>query len=98
MVKKICRAAASCIAVILALTFAELPGTSAIQEKHQRSKNRHAVSPRNRAARQRMKTQRKPVRKRETVSYVCPMHLDIHSNSRFKCPKCLMDLVAEKRR
>jgi hypothetical protein len=97
MVKKICRAAATCIAVILALAFAELPGTSAIQEKHQGSKNRHDVSRRNRAARQRVKAQRKPVRRGQTVGYVCPMHLDIRSNSRGTCPKCLMDLVAEKR-
>ena len=96
MAKKICRAVASCITVILALTFGELPGTSAIQEKHQRTKNRHAVSRRNRATKQRVKAQRKPVRRRQMVSYVCPMHLDIRSNSRGTCPKCLMDLVAEK--
>lgn len=97
MVNKICRAVASCITVILALTFAELPGRSAIQEKHEHSKNRQAVSRHNRAARQRVKTQRKPVRRWQTVSYVCPMHLDIRSKSRSTCPKCLMDLVAEKR-
>ena len=97
MVKKICRAVASCIALILALTFAALPGTSAMQEQPERSKIRQAVSRRNRAARQRVKTQSKPVRRRQTVSYVCPMHLDIHSNSPGTCPKCLMDLVVEKR-
>ena len=97
MAKRICRAVAVCITVILALTFAELPGTSATQEKHQHSKNPHAVNRRNRAAKQRVKAQRKPVRRRQTVSYVCPMHLDIRSNSRGTCPKCLMDLVAERR-
>ena len=94
MVKKICRAVASCITVIVALTFAELPGASAIQEKHQRKKNSHSASRHNRAARKRVKAQRKPV---QTVSYVCPMHLDIRSSSRGTCPKCLMDLVAKGR-
>lgn len=95
MVKRICRAVASCITVFLALTFAELPETAATQ-KHQHSKT-HAVSRRNRAARQRVKAQRKPVRRRQTVSYVCPMHADIRSKSRGTCPKCLMELVAERR-
>ena len=97
MVKKICRAVASCITVIFALTFPGLPGASAIQEKHQGSKHRHSVSRHNRAARKRVKAQRKPVRRRQKVSYVCPMHPDIRSNSRGTCPKCLMELVAERR-
>lgn len=97
MVRKIFGAVASCIAIVLALTLGELPGATAIQDQHQRSKHRHATSRRNRAARQRVKTQRKPARLRKAISYVCPMHLDIRSNSRGTCPKCLMDLVAERR-
>src|SRR5215207_6850845 len=97
MARKTLGAVASCIAVVLALTFGELPRAAAIQDQHQRSKHRHAVSRRNRAARQRVKVQRKAIRRRPAISYVCPMHLDIHSNSRGTCPKCLMDLVAEGR-
>ena len=97
MARKILGAVASCIAVVLALTFIELPRASAIQDEHQRSKHRHAVSRRNRAARQRLKSQRKSPRLRKEIIYVCPMHLDIRSNTRGTCPKCLMDLVAEGR-
>src|SRR5687767_11189725 len=64
MARKIVGAVASCIAVVLALTFIELPRASAIQDEHQRSKHRHAVSRRNRAARQRVKSQRKSPRLR----------------------------------
>jgi hypothetical protein len=96
MARKIFGAVASCIAVVLALTFGEVPRAAAIQDQHQRSKHRHAVSRRNRAARQRVKSQR-PVRLRKAISYVCPMHQDIRSNSRGTCPKCLMNLVAEGR-
>ena len=87
MARKIGRALTSCLTVMLVLTFAELPGTSATQEKHSKT---HAVK---RTAKQ----QRKSVRRRQTVRYVCPMHPDIRSKSRGTCPKCLMDLVAEKR-
>lgn len=97
MARKIFGAVASCIAVVLALTFGELPRASAIQDQHQGSKHRHTVSRRKRAARQRVKSQKKPARLRKAISYVCPMHLDIRSNSRGTCPKCLMDLVAEGR-
>ena len=91
MAKKIYRALVSCIAVVLGLTFVESPGASAIHNQH-----RYAVSRRHRAARQRLKAQRKAGWRRDAISYVCPMHPDIRSNSRGKCPKCLMDLVAEK--
>ena len=89
--------AVACIVVVLVLTFGELPRAAAIQDHNQRSKHRHAVSRRNRAARQRVKSQRKPARLRKAISYVCPMHLDIRSNARGTCPKCLMDLVVEGR-
>ena len=96
MARKIFGAVASCIAIVLALTFGELPRAAAIQDQHQRSKHRHAVGGRNRAARQRVKSQRKPSSLRKAIGYVCPMHLDIRSNSRGTCPKCLMNLVAER--
>src|SRR5687767_1369878 len=86
MARKIFGALASCIAIVLALTFGESPGGAAIQDQHQRTKHRHTVSRRNRAARQRVKSQRKPA-SRKAISYVCPMHLDIRSNSRGTCPK-----------
>ena len=97
MTRKIFGAVASCIAIVLALIVGELPRATAIQDQHQRSKHRHAISRRNRAARQRVKSQQKRARLRKAISYVCPMHLDIRSNSRGTCPKCLMDLVAEGR-
>jgi len=97
MARKMLGAVVSCIAILLALTFGELPRAAAIQDQHEHSKHRHTVSRRNRAPRQRVKSQRKPARLRKAISYVCPMHLDIRSNSRGTCPKCLMDLVAERR-
>ena len=95
MAKKIYAAFASCVAVVLALAFAEPPSASAIPDQQQRQEHRHAVNRRNRAARQRVKARRKANRRR--ISYVCPMHSDIRSNSQGTCPKCLMDLVAERR-
>ena len=97
MARKIFGAGAFCIAVVLALTFGELPRAATIQDQNQRSKHRHDVSRRNRAARQRVKSQRKAARLRKAINYVCPMHLDIRSNSRGTCPKCLMNLVVEGR-
>jgi hypothetical protein len=47
-------------------------------------------------ARQRPAKVRKKVKK-QTASYVCPMHPDMRSKSRGECPKCGMDLVAERR-
>lgn len=96
MTKKIYAAFASCIAVIFALAFAEPPGASAIQDQHEGHEHRRAVSRRNRAARQRVKTRRK-VNRRQRISYICPMHRDVRSNSSGTCPKCLMDLVADRR-
>jgi heavy metal-binding protein len=86
---------ASCIAVIFALAFAEPPRASAVHDQHQGQEQQRTVSQRNRAARQKVKARRKANRHR--VSYVCPMHRDVRSNSRGTCPKCLMDLVADRR-
>ena len=86
---------AVCIAVILALAFAEPPSASAINDQHQHQERRRTESRRNRAAPHRAKARRKANRQR--ISYVCPMHRDIRSKSRGTCPKCLMDLVAHKR-
>lgn len=92
MAKKLYAVFASCIAVVFTLAFAEPPSASAIHDQHQRQEHRRTVSRRNRAARQRVKARRKANR----ISYVCPMHREIRSNSRGTCPKCLMDLVADK--
>ena len=35
--------------------------------------------------------------KKQTASYVCPMHPDMRSKSRGECPKCGMDLVGQRR-
>jgi hypothetical protein len=95
MAKKLYAVLASCVAIIFALAFAEPPNASAIHDQHQREAHRRTVSRRNRAARQRVKARRKANRHRS--SYVCPMHRDIRSNSQGTCPKCLMDLVADRR-
>lgn len=34
--------------------------------------------------------------KRVPVIYVCPMHADVTSQSRSKCPKCKMSLVKKR--
>ena len=47
-------------------------------------------------ARQRPAKVRKKVKK-QTASYVCPMHSDMRSKSRGECPKCGMELVVERR-
>ncbi len=90
MAKKICGAVAFGAIVILVLTFGELPTASAIHDQDQRPAPR-------RAARQRVKTRKKENPRRRLVHYVCPMHPDIRSKSHGTCPKCLMELVAEKR-
>lgn len=46
--------------------------------------------------RQRPAKVRKKVKK-QTASYVCPMHPDMRSKSRGECPKCGMELVGERR-
>jgi polyferredoxin len=94
MAKKMYAAFASCVAVVLALAFAELPSTFAIHEQDQHQEHRQAEKRRDRPERQ--KKARKKA-KRTRVTYVCPMHSDIRSNSQGTCPKCLMDLVAERR-
>ena len=97
MAKKICGAVAFGITVMLVLTFAELPSASAIHDQDQRPEDRQPVDQHRRAAQQRVKKRKKENRRRRLVQYVCPMHPDIRSKSHGTCPKCLMDLVAEKR-
>jgi len=82
MVKKVCGATAFGVTVMLVLTLSELPSGAAIHDRDQRQ--------------QRVKTRKKENRRR-LVHYVCPMHPDIRSKSHGTCPKCSMDLVAEKR-
>ncbi len=89
MVKKVCGAIAFGVTVMLVLTFGELPSASAIHEQDQRTDRR--------AAQHRVKKRKKENRRRRSVHYVCPMHPDIRSKSHGTCPKCLMNLVAEKR-
>ena len=89
MAKKICGAVAFGVTVMLVLTFGELPSASAIHEQEQRTDHR-------RAARHREKKGKKENRRRRFVHYVCPMHSDVRSKSHGTCPKCLMELVAEK--
>ena len=90
MATKIYGAVAFGVTVMLVLTLGELPSASAIHDQDQRPTYRRAV-------RQRVKSRKKENRRR-LVHYVCPMHPDIRSKSHGTCPKCLMDLVAEKRR
>lgn len=45
---------------------------------------------------------RRPAKRRRNarpveVTYTCPMHHDVHEKSPGECPKCGMDLEAEKR-
>lgn len=45
---------------------------------------------------------RRPAKRRQSarpteVTYTCPMHKDVHEKSPGECPKCGMDLEAEKR-
>ena len=82
MVKKVCGAIAFGDTVMLVLTLNELPSAAAI---HDRGKRQQRVKTRNKENRRRL------------VHYVCPMHPDIRSKSHGTCPKCSMDLVAEKR-
>jgi hypothetical protein len=89
MAKKIYTVIASCIALVLTLAFVEPAGACAIeggQQGHQRALNR-----RHRASR------KKPLRQR-AVSYVCPMHPDMRSNSPGTCAKCLMEFVRKDAR
>jgi uncharacterized paraquat-inducible protein A len=81
MVKKVYGALAFGVTVMIVLTLSELPSAAAICDRDQRQR--------------RMKTRKKENR-RQLVHYVCPMHPDIRSKSKGTCPKCLMDLVAEK--
>jgi hypothetical protein len=81
MVKKVCGAIAFGVTIVLVLTLSELPTAAAIHDRGKRQ--------------QRVKTRKKENRQR-LVHYVCPMHPDIRSKSRGTCPKCLMELVAER--
>lgn len=45
---------------------------------------------------------RRPAKRRQgarpaEITYTCPMHHDVHEKSPGECPKCGMDLEAEKR-
>ena len=86
MMKKIYIAFASFIAVVAALVFAG-PASTVAHQKHQHTASEHV---RRRAAKARKRV------RQHAVNYVCPMHPDMHSKSRGECPKCGMDLVAEK--
>ena len=48
------------------------------------------------AAKRRPAKRRRNARPAE-VTYTCPMHHDVHEKSPGECPKCGMDLEAEKR-
>jgi hypothetical protein len=48
------------------------------------------------AAKRRPAKRRRNARPTE-VTYTCPMHHDVHEKSPGECPKCGMDLEAEKR-
>jgi hypothetical protein len=48
------------------------------------------------AAKRRPAKRRRDARPTE-VTYTCPMHHDVHEKSPGECPKCGMDLEAEKR-
>lgn len=81
---------AFCLTLILTLGFVETPGVSAaIEDGHQG--HHRALSRRHRAV-------RKKTAPRRAVSYTCPMHPDILSNSPGTCPKCLMELVRQDAR
>ena len=85
MTRKVLRPLASCIAIVFGFTSGQMLKASATDDTHQRPEHHRAA-----------KARKKENRKRRAVSYVCPMHPDIRSNAHGKCPKCLMDLVAEK--
>lgn len=48
------------------------------------------------AAKRRPAKSRRNARPTE-ITYTCPMHNDVHAKSPGECPKCGMDLEAEKR-
>jgi uncharacterized paraquat-inducible protein A len=81
MVKKVSGAIAFGVIVMIVLTLSEVPSAAVIHDRSQRQ--------------QQVKTRKKKNR-RQLVHYVCPMHPEIRSKSHGTCPKCLMDLVAEK--
>ena len=85
MTRKVLGPLASCIAIVLGFTSGQALKASAIPDVHQRPEDHRTA-----------KGRKKENRKRRAISYVCPMHPDIRSHSRGKCPKCLMDLVEEK--
>ena len=93
MTRKIYATFASLVAVISALAFAGPTSTSAHDGHQHQREQQHAAAGH---VRRRAAKARKRVRRR-AVSYVCPMHPDMRSKSRGECPKCGMELVAERR-
>lgn len=89
MTKKTYTVIASGMAFILMLAFVEPPSASAIEDGRQA--HHRALGRRHGAMR------KKPLRRR-AVSYVCPMHPDMRSNTPGTCPKCLMELERQDAR
>jgi hypothetical protein len=82
---------ASCI-IVFTLAFVEPASASATHDGHHHKNNNRVTKP----ARPRARAHKKASRR--AISYVCPMHTDIREKSSGTCPKCLMDLVAERAR
>lgn len=82
-------------ALMLALALSDARAAYAVHDGHA-----HATHDRTRQAntshsrRRASKTRRRSAR-RAQVSYVCPMHPDMRSNSRGECPKCGMAMVVK---
>ena len=77
----------------LALVLASLMISSAAA-----APSRHATKGRvKRAAAKRRPAKRRQRARPAEVTYTCPMHHDVHEKSPGECPKCGMDLEAEKR-
>jgi hypothetical protein len=93
MTKKLYARLASLVAVVSALAFAGAAGAAAHHGQHRQQRDQHAAAGH---VRRRAAKARKRVRRR-AVSYVCPMHPDMRSKSRGECPKCGMELTAERR-
>lgn len=91
MTKKIYVTVLSVVAVISALVFGVQTSTAA-HSGHRLQRTQHTTTEhvRRRAGKARKRVLRRP------VSYVCPMHPDMHSKSRGECPKCGMELIVER--
>lgn len=90
MFRKTCAALAS--ALLLLLTLAEAPRASATHEGRGHERGSDGARARRRAP----KARKRPAR--HAVSYACPMHPDMRSDSPGECPKCRMALVAVRAR